>query len=142
MVMLLYVSVIHSYYVAQLPFLHNLLTNIKLTNLSLEQSSFKKKNQANIMCCFQSNILTKQTTEILMNLDQLNRFFAKRLFCWDPYKRILNRPKFSEIVTVSALEGQLYRGHLAGSLTVKILNHQADWPTDRKKPSVKWTGLI
>ncbi|RMZ97549.1 hypothetical protein BpHYR1_040534 [Brachionus plicatilis] len=27
--------------------------------------------------------------------------------CWDPYKQTLNRPKFSETVTVSALAGNL-----------------------------------
>ncbi|RNA41587.1 hypothetical protein BpHYR1_003473 [Brachionus plicatilis] len=30
--------------------------------------------------------------------------------CWDPYKRPLNRPKFSETVTVSALAGKLFGG--------------------------------
>ncbi|RNA07370.1 hypothetical protein BpHYR1_034011 [Brachionus plicatilis] len=32
------------------------------------------------------------------------------LICWDPYKRTLNRPKFSETVTVSALAGQPLNG--------------------------------
>ncbi|RNA12979.1 hypothetical protein BpHYR1_019354 [Brachionus plicatilis] len=31
-------------------------------------------------------------------------------FCWDPYKRTLNRPKFLETVTVSASAGQPLNG--------------------------------
>ncbi|RNA16416.1 hypothetical protein BpHYR1_008109 [Brachionus plicatilis] len=34
--------------------------------------------------------------------------------CWDPYKRPLNRPKFSETGTVSVLAGQLFGGRPFG----------------------------
>ncbi|RNA23076.1 hypothetical protein BpHYR1_030727 [Brachionus plicatilis] len=40
------------------------------------------------------------TSLLVSNMDLLNND------CWDPYKRTLNRPKFSETVTVSALAGQ------------------------------------
>ncbi|RNA07748.1 hypothetical protein BpHYR1_005530 [Brachionus plicatilis] len=38
----------------------------------------------------------------------------KDLYCWEPYKRTLNRPKFSETVTVSALAGQPLNGRSFG----------------------------
>ncbi|RMZ97846.1 hypothetical protein BpHYR1_050725, partial [Brachionus plicatilis] len=41
-------------------------------------------------------------------------------YCWDPYKRTLNRPKFSETVTLSALAGQPLNGR-----------RLADRPNDR-----------
>ncbi|RNA03303.1 hypothetical protein BpHYR1_051668 [Brachionus plicatilis] len=39
------------------------------------------------------------------------------IYCWDPYKRTLNRPKFSETVTVSALAGQPLNGRSFGRST-------------------------
>ncbi|RNA22104.1 hypothetical protein BpHYR1_046556, partial [Brachionus plicatilis] len=50
---------------------------------------------------------------VISQLADLTRGFL----CWDPYKRPLNRPKFSETVTVSALAGQLYGGRPFGRPT-------------------------
>ncbi|RNA03075.1 hypothetical protein BpHYR1_028741 [Brachionus plicatilis] len=54
------------------------------------------------LCDLRSNILM-----ITPKVDTLNINIIK---CWNPYKRTLNRPKFSETLTVSALARKLYSG--------------------------------
>ncbi|RNA02193.1 hypothetical protein BpHYR1_022104 [Brachionus plicatilis] len=54
--------------------------------------------------------------------------------CWDPYKRTLNRPKFSETVTVSEVAGQLFVG--------RSFDRSARWSIfwTAKRNGLKYTG--
>ncbi|RNA42973.1 hypothetical protein BpHYR1_047472 [Brachionus plicatilis] len=92
------------------------LTSLTEVNRKLNFFHFKIFND-----CFDLKILSE--TSIFPFSLEYNYFYFivlrqeyKAIFakCWDPYKRTLNRPKFSETVTVSALAGQPLNGQSFG----------------------------
>ncbi|RNA28718.1 hypothetical protein BpHYR1_040634 [Brachionus plicatilis] len=60
-------------------------------------------------------IFIRPTLYYCLENEHLHKFKTNQIKrCWDPYKRILNRPKFSETVTVFALDGQPLNGRSFG----------------------------
>ncbi|RNA19806.1 hypothetical protein BpHYR1_034071 [Brachionus plicatilis] len=144
--------------------------NIQITNKITKLLKFEFFREYYILQIFwtledfeksNASMLQQMITKTLINLER-NSFFSDHFYfkpvSWDPYKRTQNRPKI--LKTVSALNGQLFgkwsfgrsakqSKFWAAKKYVKKFHDQSGrqpkvcpFSNDRKKPSVKWNGLL